>query len=49
MRDIIDCKTALSVGVTAYSGGSVTERLKVNQDIVKKIDTEILRRRTRDE
>ena len=44
IQDVQDCTTALKVGVTTYSGGSVQERLDVNQSIVVKIDNEIKRR-----
>lgn len=44
LLDIANCKTALRLGITQYSGGSVQERLEINQKIVEKIDIELNRR-----
>lgn len=43
--DITICKVALKIGITTYSGGSVQERLEINQKIVDKINKELLLRR----
>ena len=43
-NDIATCEVALSIGVTSYSGGSVTERLEANKGFVKVISEEIERR-----
>ncbi len=46
IADIDVCQLALAQGVTTYGKGrSVRERLKVNQGIVAKIDTELARRK----
>jgi len=44
LADIAECNKAISLSIHYYSGGSVKERLEVNQGIVDKIDIEILRR-----
>jgi len=44
LLDITNCKMALRLGITKYSGGSVQERLEINQKIVEKIDIELNRR-----
>jgi len=44
-KDIMDCTTALKVGVTQYSGGSIEERLNKNKHFVKVITAEIKRRK----
>ncbi|MBU3956448.1 OmpA family protein [bacterium] len=44
LLDIENCKMALKVGIVKYSGGSVQERLEINQKIVEKIDKELERR-----
>ena len=43
-KDVLDCTTALKVGVTNYSGGSVQERLDNNKQFIEVIETEIQRR-----
>lgn len=43
--DIAICKAALKIGITTCSGGSVQERLEINQKIVDKINKELLLRR----
>ncbi len=43
-KDVLDCTTALKVGVTNYSGGSVQERLDNNKQFIKVIEAEIQRR-----
>lgn len=43
--DIDICKVALAFGIIEYSGGSVQKRLDVNEQIIKKIDKEIKRRK----
>lgn len=45
--DIGLCKKALENGITVYSGGTVRERLRVNEEIVRKIDDELKRRESR--
>jgi hypothetical protein len=44
-NDIETCETALSVGITSYSGGSVKERLEANKHFVQVISKELDRRR----
>ncbi len=47
LKDIENCKTALEVGVTEYSGGkSVQERLDKNKLHIEVMDWEINRRKT---
>ena len=36
-----DCMKALMFGVRTYSGGSVKERLDINDNIINKIDKEL--------
>lgn len=46
LEDIIVCGTCLSVGVLFHRDGySVAERLRINQQIVKKIEAELHRRK----
>lgn len=46
LADIDVCRAALGMGVTTYGNGKNTQRrLEVNQDIVKKIDAELARRK----
>jgi len=44
-EDIKNCETALKLGVTEYSGGSVQERLDKNLKIKKVIEGELERRK----
>ena len=44
LADIKVCETAIRIGVTAYSGGKVENRLDTNKKIVEKIDEELKRR-----
>ena len=44
-EDVANCMSALAVGVTLYSGGSVQERLDVNVRIIEIITTELARRK----
>ena len=46
VADIMTCETALRMGITAYSKGSVEQRLKSNKVILDIINNEIERRRT---
>lgn len=43
-QDIAYCETALTLGVTDYSGGSVQQRLDANRYFVKVITAELNRR-----
>ena len=43
-KDVLDCTTALRVGVVDYSGGSVQEQLDKNKQFIKVIEAEIQRR-----
>ena len=45
LADIQNCQIALRVGIIEYSGGSVQERLDINQKIVNKINEELKRRK----
>lgn len=45
LLDIKTCEDALKLGITAYSGGSVQERLDCNKRIVEKINKELEVRR----
>lgn len=42
--DIGVCKTALEVGITVYSGGSVASRMIVNEKMCVMIEAELKRR-----
>lgn len=42
--DIAICELGLSAGIEEYSGGSVRERLAINQAIVVAIEAELRRR-----
>jgi uncharacterized protein YijF (DUF1287 family) len=44
LQDIENCKSALHVGVTTYSGGSVQWRLEQNLKHIAVIDEELRRR-----
>ena len=45
LLDIHYCEVALLVGVTSYSGGAVSERIKANNHFVEVITEELRRRR----
>ncbi len=47
-NDIVVCQTALEVGVTEYSAGTVQHRLDVNIKIEKIIEKELKRRNQND-
>ena len=42
--DIENCEHAISMGILRYSGGLVSERLRINKEILTKIDIELKRR-----
>lgn len=42
--DADNCRTALAVGVTVYSGGAVAERLAANERFIRVINFELERR-----
>jgi hypothetical protein len=43
-RDAEVCRAALKVGVVQYSGGSVANRLKANEEMIALIEAELMRR-----
>lgn len=45
VKDVFVCRRALDKGILTYSGGSVQERLEINQRIIAQIDAELLRRK----
>lgn len=45
LRDITACTSALMIGITFYSGGSVKSRLRKNEMFVSVIDAELKRRK----
>ena len=45
LADIQNCQIALRISIIEYSGGSVQERLDINQKIVDKINQELKRRK----
>ena len=42
--DILACESALKLGITSYSGGSVQKRLDANKHFVQVISAELERR-----